>query len=60
MEFVPVPKCSPEQVWAEAAKAGAPTGNLIGSVFFAADKDGKPRWHLTVPPNFSAFLPDSC
>lgn len=60
MPIVRVPKCTPEQIWAEAEKQGAPQGNLIGNVFYAASDKGPARWHLSIPPNFSAFVPDAC
>lgn len=60
MEFVDPPKCSPEQAWAAAEKRGAPTGNLVGTVWFEAGPDKKGRWNVTIPPSFSAFIPDSC
>ena len=60
MEFVDPPKCSPEQAWAEAEKRGAPSGNLIGTVWYEAGPGGKGRWNVTIPPSFSAFVPDTC
>jgi hypothetical protein len=60
MEFVALPKCTPEQAWREAERRGAPTGNLVGSVWFSAGPANEGRWHVTIPPSFSAFVPDSC
>ncbi|HEY6725985.1 MAG TPA: protein kinase, partial [Polyangiaceae bacterium] len=60
MEFVDPPKCSPEQAWAEAERRGAPSGNLVGTVWFEAGPGGKGRWNVTIPPSFSAFIPDTC
>jgi hypothetical protein len=59
-EFVDVPKCTPEQIWAEAERRGAPSGNLVGTVFYARGPNGKGRWYLDIPPSFSAFVPDAC
>jgi hypothetical protein len=60
MEFVELPKCSPAQAWSAAEQRGAPTGNLIGSVFYAVGPGGKGRWNITIPPKFSEFVPDGC
>jgi hypothetical protein len=54
------PRCTPEQIWREAEKRGAPKGNLIGNVFYAATGDDPARWHVSIPPNFSVFVPDAC
>jgi serine/threonine protein kinase len=60
MPFVDLPKCTPEQVWSEAERRGAPTGNLIGTLWYAEGPGGKGRWNVTIPPAFSNFLPDAC
>jgi hypothetical protein len=60
MEIVDPPKCSPEQAWAEAEKRGAPGGNLVGTLWFEAGPNKKGRWNVTIPPSFSAFIPDTC
>ena len=60
MPIVGLPKCTPEQVWSEAERRGAPTGNLIGTLWYAEGPDGKGRWNVTIPPSFSSFLPDAC
>ena len=60
MEIIDPPKCSPEQAWAEAEKRGAPSGNLIGTLWYEAGPGGKGRWNVTIPPSFSAFVPDTC
>lgn len=60
MEIIDPPKCTPEQAWQAAEKQGAPTGNLVGTVWYAVGPGGKGRWNVTIPPSFSAFVPDSC
>ncbi len=60
MPIIGLPKCTPEQVWAEAERRGAPTGNLIGTLWYAEGPEGQGRWNVTIPPAFSSFFPDAC
>ncbi len=60
MPFLPKPRCSPVQVWNRAEAMGAPRGNLIGNLGYWADSRGRGRWHVTIRPSFSKWVPDSC
>ena len=60
--FTGNPTCSVEKLWFQAAKQGAPKDNVIGNVGFNGQmmENGKLRWYMSVPPNFSAVIPDGC
>ncbi len=55
-----MPHCSGAEVWQRAVTAGAPSGNVIGSLGYWADRNGHARWLASVPPRFSKWIPDSC
>jgi hypothetical protein len=59
--LVPPPKCTFEEAWAKAIKAGAPGGNAIADVSYMANIVSKQiRWFVTVGDKFSEQLPDGC
>jgi serine/threonine-protein kinase len=59
--LVPPPKCTFEEAWAKAIKAGAPGGNAIADVSYMANIVSKQiRWFVTVGDEFSEQLPDGC
>jgi eukaryotic-like serine/threonine-protein kinase len=59
--FVPAPKCQAKQIWAQAQKLGAPSGNVAGTLRYGMDEDARaPRWSLSVPPSYGDLLPDGC
>ncbi len=56
------PACSAKQIWQKAAKQGAPIDNVIGNIGFNGQmaQNNKLRWYVSIPPNFSAVIPDDC
>ncbi len=60
MPFLPKPRCSLAQIWKQAEARGAPQGNLIGSLGYWADPQGRGRWNVTIAPKFSGWVPDRC
>lgn len=60
MPFLPRPRCSLTQTWKQAEARGVPRGNLIGSMGYWADPQGRGRWNVTVRPHFSGWIPDHC
>jgi len=56
---VPPPKCTFEQAWKKAIKAGAPSGNAVAEISYMANIVSKQiRWFVTVGDKFSEQLPD--
>ena len=59
--LAPTPKCTPVQIWSHAAREGASTGNVVGSLHYFVDTETKDAtWSLSVPPEFSRSFPDGC
>ena len=55
------PRCSTKEVWRRAIAKGAPSGNVVGSLSYWAEKDtGKPRWAFMIGNKHHQWIPDDC
>jgi serine/threonine protein kinase len=56
---LPLPKCTPIEIWARAVSTGAPRGNHIGNLSYFATQGQGPRWAISIE-GFTQLQLDDC